>query len=234
MATCREVLRSPRKIVKDVVVEMPKGIWKALPTKFPSAMGVGDVSPQVKVPSPSKQPPLFKHAVGEWKSASSGSVAWRVTPPTRKFIRIPHMSPYCLSAEHTWSAGQRLHGSTMTFRLLRFPSNCSHSWIPRTFVVTFCMRASQADVYPELLQDTREPGDHTWDGAPHSGCCLQLRDMALQVRVAPCLLHEPAQGVLDRTVRSGPGSPVLAAKQVERRHRCLSAEHTSSVVQHRA
>ena len=41
--------------------------------------------------------------------------------------------------------------------------------------------------------------------------------MALHVRVAPCLLNEPAQGVLDRTVRSGPGSPVLAAQESQRR-----------------
>ena len=44
---------------------------------------------------------------------------------------------------------------------LRIPSNCSHSWVRRTFVATFCTRASHGDVYPELLQDTREPGDHT-------------------------------------------------------------------------
>ena len=35
--------------------------------------------------------------------------------------------------------------------------------------------------------------------------------MALQVRVA-----EPAQSALDCAVRSGPGSPILAAKRVER------------------
>ena len=32
---------------------------------------------------------------------------------------------------------------------------------------------------------------------------------SMSVRAAPCLLKEPAQGVLDRTVRSGPGSPYL-------------------------
>ena len=31
------------------------------------------------------------------------------------------------------------------------------------------MRASHADVYAELLQDTPEPGDHVQDGAPHLG-----------------------------------------------------------------
>ena len=51
-------------------------------------------------------------------------------------------------------------GRTMALRLLRFPSNCSHTWFQRTFVVTFCVRASHADVCPELLQDAREPGDH--------------------------------------------------------------------------
>ena len=53
---------------------------------------------------------------------------------------------------------QRSHGHSMALRFLRFPSNCSHSWFRRAFVVTFCMRTSPADVYPELLQDTREPG----------------------------------------------------------------------------
>ena len=40
--------------------------------------------------------------------------------------------------------------------------------------------------------------------------------MALHVRIAPCLLNEPAQGALDCTVRSGPGSPVLAVKRVKK------------------
>ena len=52
---------------------------------------------------------------------------------------------------------QRSHGRSKALRFLRIPSSCSHSC---TFVVTFCMRASHADVYPKLLQDTREPGDH--------------------------------------------------------------------------
>ena len=45
----------------------------------------------------------------------------------------------------------------MALRLLRFPRNCSHTWFQRTFVVTFCVRASHADVYPELLQDAQGP-----------------------------------------------------------------------------
>ena len=40
---------------------------------------------------------------------------------------------------------------------------------------------------------------------------VELKDMALHVRVSSCLFNQPAQGALDRTVRSGPGSPVLAA-----------------------
>ena len=129
---------------------------------------------------------------------------------------------------------QSSHGRTTALRLLRFPSNCSHSWFRRTFVATFCMRASHADVNPELLQDAREPGDHIQDGAPHHKCCfvvvshpvVELREMALQVRVAPCLLNEPAQGVLNRTV---PGSPLLAAKRVERVRRQRVLAHVSIV-----
>ena len=119
---------------------------------------------------------------------------------------------------------QRSHGRAISLRFLRFTSNCSHSWFRRTFIVTFCVRTSHADVHPELLQDAPEPGDHIKDGAPHLGCCfvivacpvVELRDKALQVRAAPSLLNKPAQGVLDCVVRSGPASPVLAAKRVER------------------
>ena len=93
-----------------------------------------------------------------------------------------------ISLEH-----QRSHDHSTALRFLRFPSNCSHPWFRRTFVVTFCMRASHADVYPELLQDNREPRDHVQDGAPHLGCrfvvllhpVVELRDMALPVCVAP-------------------------------------------------
>ena len=84
----------------------------------------------------------------------------------------------------------------------------------------FCVRASHADVYPELVQDAREPGDHIQDGEPHLGCCfvvvahpvVELRDVALHVSIAPCLLDEPAQSAQDCSVRSGPGSPILAGK----------------------
>ena len=52
------------------------------------------------------------------------------------------------------------HGRTVSLRLLRLSSNCSQPWFRRTIVVTFCVRASHPDVYPELLQDAREPGEH--------------------------------------------------------------------------
>ena len=87
---------------------------------------------------------------------------------------------------------------------------------------------------------------------PHLGCCFvvvaypveELGDMALQVRVSPCLFNQPAQGVLDRTMRSGPGSPVLGSKTGGKggspeivctcpRH-CLSEEHTWSAGLHLA
>ena len=78
----REVLTPPRKKVRDVEKEMPKGIWKA-PTKFPPTMRERDVSVPVKAPKQRKQPPLVQHVAGVWESASSGSGAWRPTPPTR-------------------------------------------------------------------------------------------------------------------------------------------------------
>ena len=64
---------------------------------------------------------------------------------------------------------QRSHGRTKTLRLLRLSSNCSHPRFRRTFFVTFCMRASHADVYPELLQDTREPREQIQNSAPRRG-----------------------------------------------------------------
>ena len=134
---------------------------------------------------------------------------------------------------------QRSHGCTVTRRFLRFPSFCCHPWFRRTFVATFCMRASHADVYPELLQDTREPRDHIQDGAPHLGCrfvvllhpVVELRDTALQVRVAPCVYGEPAQRALvDCTVRSGSGSPdgtgALPETVLTCPPLCPSSEHT--------
>ena len=61
---------------------------------------------------------------------------------------------------------QRLHIASFSPSL---SVDCSHTWFRRTFGATFCMRASHADVCPELLQDTWEPGDHVQDGAPHLG-----------------------------------------------------------------
>ena len=51
--------------------------------------------------------------------------------------------------------------------------------------------------------------------------------MALHVRMAPCLLDEPVQSALDCAVRSISGSPVLAAKRVERMRRQRLVPHQS-------
>ena len=68
-----------------------------------------------------------------------------------------HAAPWCLRRPVFHKSRRptvaRLYRDRVRF--LRFPSNCSHSWFRRTFIVTFCMRASHADVYPELLQDSR-------------------------------------------------------------------------------
>ena len=104
------------------------------------------------------------------------------------------------------------HGRTITFRLLRFPSNCSHG----TFVVTFCMRASHADVHPELLLDSQEPGE--W--VPLR-CCFSPSRRA-QGHGAPCprspVLAQKAcarcAGLRGAVWPCPP--PVVAAKRVER------------------
>ena len=49
--------------VKDVQEEMPRGIRKVPPKKFPPTRRVGDESVQVKVPPQRKQPHLVKHAL---------------------------------------------------------------------------------------------------------------------------------------------------------------------------
>ena len=147
-------------------------------------------------------------------SPSSDSVRAALSVRRRRCHQITQQFA-ALAAESSMSLeDQRSHGRAITLRLLRFPSN--HPWFRRTFVVTFCVRASHADVCPELLQDAGEPRDHVQDGAPHRGCRLvhqvvKLRDMALHVRV---LLAQ--QACARCIVRSGPGSPVLAAKRVER------------------
>ena len=85
---------------------------------------------------------------------------------------------------------QRSHGRTLSLRFLRFSNYCCHPWFRRTFVVTFCVRATHADVYPELLQDARDTGDHIQDCAPHHRCrlifvflCLCLCQTNLHMRV---------------------------------------------------
>ena len=96
-------------------------------------------------------------------------------------------------------------------------------WFRRAYGETFRIRATRADVYPELLQETREPGDHVQDGAPHLGyrfvfvfhTIVELQDMALHVRVTACMLDKPVQRAQDCSVRSGPGSLALAAKNVK-------------------
>ena len=69
--------RTPRK-------RHGKGIRKAPPTKYPPAIRAGDEQVLVKAPP---RPLTVKHSPGVRESASSGSDAWRTTPPTRMFIR---------------------------------------------------------------------------------------------------------------------------------------------------
>ena len=126
---------------------------------------------------------------------SSNSVWAALSVRRRGSHRITRQLGAFAAQSSTSLEDQRSHGHSTALRLLRFPSRCSHPWFRRTLVVTYCMRASHADVYPELLQDTREPGDHVQDGAPHLGCSfvvllhpvVELRDLAL-----PCLRSPPA------------------------------------------
>ena len=57
-----------------------------------------------------------------------------------------HAATWCPRRQSSISLeDQHSHGHSITLRFLRFPSICSHSW-RRTFVETFCMRTSHADV----------------------------------------------------------------------------------------
>ena len=102
----------------------------------------------------------------------SSSSVWAAPPPSSPSLAATWCPPVHSSASHE---DQRSHRHTIALRH-RFTSNRSHSWFRRTFVVTYCMRASHADVHPELLQDTREPGDHVQDGAPHLECRFVVKD----------------------------------------------------------
>ena len=64
---------------------------------------------------------------------------------------------------------QRSNSRTKPHRILHLSRARRDPWFRRTFAVSFCMRASHADVCPELLQNPRKPGDHIHDGTPHHG-----------------------------------------------------------------
>ena len=112
---------------------------------------------------------------------------------------------------------QRSHGRSIAFRFLRLPCKCSRPWTPRTVFVTFCMRASHADIDPQLVQDTREPGDHIQYRTPHHWCfpffvnmpITKHRDMSFEIRMAPCLLDESAWRASDCSLWSGSGPPYV-------------------------
>ena len=95
---------------------------------------------------------------------------------------------------------QRSHCRSPAFRFLRLSWKCSRPWSRRTVAVTFCRRASHADIDPELVQNTGEPGDHIQHRRPHHWCrtffvtmpIKKLRDMSFEIRIAPCLLDESA------------------------------------------
>ena len=83
------------------------------------------------------------------------------------------------------------------------------------------MRASHADVYPEQLQDAREPGYHVQDRTPHHGCypvfvsdtIVEFGYVPFQVSIPSCLSNESAQGALDCSVRSVSGSSIMQQKE---------------------
>ena len=70
----------------EVEEEMPRGIRKAPPTKFPPAMRVGHVSVQGKAATQRLQSLLVKHAEELWNRHHLDLMR-RVTPPTRMLIR---------------------------------------------------------------------------------------------------------------------------------------------------
>ena len=83
--------------------------------------------------------------------------------------------------------------------------NPQRLWFPRTFVVTFCMRAPHADVYPKLLQDFWEAGDNVHNRATEHRFGIGLRGhpivqpRAVRLEISPRFgeQHAVSTGLLD-------------------------------------
>ena len=112
---------------------------------------------------------------------------------------------------------KRLNSRTVSLRFLHLSRNRSDPRFRRTFVVSFCMRASHDDVYPELLQDSWEAGDNLHNRAPEHrfgiGLPLQPNRTAQSCTIGDITPLRRAACSLHRTARSGLAlAPGLAAK----------------------
>ena len=167
-------------------------------------------APQLWIPAPSSMCLLVRSAAlapaGSSIVQQHAGCTVRLPPP----LPPNHAATWCPHRPvfHKVSKTSDRTAVPWALRLLRFPSNCSHTWFQRTFVVTFCVRASHADVYPEwfagrLGQETTSKMAHpTLGAASLSLLTKEHRGHGAPSRVASYMLNEPAQGVLDRTVRS--------------------------------
>ena len=118
---------------------------------------------------------------------------------------FPHVS---------WTIG--LAAPPKLLHLLRFSSIYSNSMVPLS------VWAPHTDVDPLSLQHTWKPSDSIKDGTAQLPDCsarryapvVELKDVALHVRVSPRLFEEPLQRTQDRPVWSCSRSSVLATVRV--------------------
>ena len=112
----------------------------------------------------SQRPQVCVCLCGQQYSLQLGSPSTNCTraalPIRRRCHQVAQQLGSFTAQSSTSLKDQRSHGRAISLRFLRFSQLLLPPWFRRTFVVTFCVRASHADVYPELLQDARAPGDH--------------------------------------------------------------------------
>ena len=143
---------------------------------------------------------------------------------------------------------QRSHGRAISLRFLLIPQLLQPHLVSMHFRCN--CSACRHCTLTSIQSCCRTPGNpQTTSKMAHLtlGCCIavvahsvmELRDMALHVRVSSCSFY---QGVPDRTVQSGPRSPCVGSRTGGRGaqpaiahtcpHHCLHAEHTWSAGLH--
>ena len=153
---------------------------------------------------------------------SSTLSSWVLHRPTACGLHCPFAAAAVTkSLSNLVPAAPSLLSKLVVFQLSRSRSS---PWFRRAFVATFFMRVWNADVYSELVRETRKPRHHVHNSAPHHKCHLALWFhpvtlfwyMALHVRVASSLLSQPAQRAQSCMMWPSSGTSKFAAFGVEK------------------